>query len=78
MAADPALLQSIAFFGATALGLGIVAIALLGLWRAMSDGAPLVLFERPAAQGIEVEPDVGDAAARKRTRCAARGPEPQP
>jgi len=78
MAADPALLQSIAFFGATALGLGIVAIALLGLWRAMSDGAPLVLFERPAGEGIEAQPDVGDVAARQCTQRSARGPEPQP
>ena len=72
MVADPVLLQSIALFGATALGLGIVAIALLGLWRALTDEPPLLLLDLLAAEGIEVQPGVGDAAACKCMQCAAR------
>lgn len=54
MAADPALLQSIAIFGATALGLGIAVLAALTLWRAMTDERPLLLSELLTLEGVEM------------------------
>ena len=72
MVADAVFLHSIAVLGATALGLGIVAVALLGLWRAMTDEPPLLLFELLVAEGIEWERDVGDVATRKCMQCVAR------
>lgn len=72
MVADAVFLHSIAVLGATALGLGIAAVALLGLWRAMTDEPPLLLFELLAAEGIELERAVGDLATRNCRQCVAR------
>lgn len=65
MAADPMLLQSIAFFGATALGLGIAAVAVLGLWRAMTDERPLLLSELLAIEGVDMAGGVKGVGARQ-------------
>ena|SRR5689334_3729156 len=79
MAADPALLQTIAFLGGSALICGIVLFAALGLWRAMTDERPLLLSELLALEGVDMAPrirGVGAAqfgtAARKCMACAAR------
>ncbi len=79
MAADPILLQSIAFFGATALGVGIVAVGVLGLWRAMTDERPLLLSQLLALQGVEMDRGLNGLgarqfaiAARRCMDCAAR------
>ena len=80
MAADPLLLQWIAFLGATALGVGIALVAALALWRAMSDERPLLLAELLALEGIEMGSRVKGTgarqfalAARKCMDCAERG-----
>jgi hypothetical protein len=65
MAANPLLLEWIAFFGATALALGIAAIAALGLWRAMSDERPLLLSELLALEGVDMGERVQGAGARQ-------------
>jgi hypothetical protein len=72
MSADPLLLQSIAFFGATALGLGIAAIAVLGLWRAMTDERPLLLSDLLALEGIDMGRHVKGAGARQFALAARR------
>lgn len=59
------LLQWIAFLGATALGLGIVAIAVLGLWRAMTDERPLLLSELLALEGVDMGLGVRGVGARQ-------------
>lgn len=80
MTANPLLLESIAFFGATALGLGIAAVAALGLWRAMSDERPLLLSEILALEGVDMGRRVKGAgarqfavAARACMQCSRRG-----
>ena len=79
MVANPLLLQSIAALGATALALGIVALALLGMWRAISDERPLLLSRLLAFEGIDMAERLGDTdarqfalAARKCMFCAER------
>ena len=79
MAANPILLQSIAVLGATALALGIVALALLGMWRAMADERPLFLSELLAFEGIDMAERIRGTgarqfalAARKCMQCAER------
>lgn len=79
MAANPMLLESIAFFGATALGLGILAIAMLGLWRAMTDERPLLISELLALEGVDFAAQARGVsarqfalAARKCMQCVAR------
>jgi hypothetical protein len=80
MAANPLLLESIAIFGATALGAGIILVAALALWRAMSDERPLLLAEVLAFEGIDMAKHVKGAgamqfavAARRCMDCGARG-----
>ena len=65
MAADPVLLQWIAFLGASALGLGIAAVAALALWRAMTDERPLFLSELLALEGVDIGLGVRGAGARQ-------------
>ena len=79
MVADPVLLQSMAFFGATALGLGIVAVALLGVWQAVTDERPLLLSELLSLEGVDMGMRVKGTgarqfaiAARACMRCTAR------
>ena len=79
MAANPVFLEWVALLGATALGLGIVAAAVLGLWRAMGDERPLLLADLLAFEGIEMGEHVAGAgarqfalAARKCMQCAVR------
>lgn len=79
MAANPLLLESIALLGATALALGIIALAALGLWRALCDERPLLLTELLAFEGIDVAAQARGAgarqfalAARKCMECEAR------
>jgi hypothetical protein len=79
MTADPALLESIAFFGAAALGLGIAAIAGLSLWRALADARRLLLAEVLMLEGVDLAQRVKGAggrefalAARRCMECAAR------
>ncbi len=80
MAANPLLLEWIAFFGATALGVGIVVLAALALWREMSDERPLLLADLLAFQGIDIGDHVKGTgagefalAARKCVDCNVRG-----
>lgn len=79
MAADPLFLQWIAFLGATVLGIGIVGVAALGLWRALTDERPLLLADLLALEGIDMGSRVKGVgarqfalAARKCMDCAAR------
>lgn len=79
MVANPLLLESLAVLGATALGLGIVALAVLGLWRAMTDERPLLLSRLLVFEGIEMSEHLTGAgtrqfalAARKCMQCSAR------
>ena len=79
MTANPALLASIAFFGATALGLGIVAIAAFSLWRAVADARRLLLAEVLVLEGVDLAQRVRGAggrefalAARTCMECTAR------
>ena len=80
MAANPMLLESIALLGATALGVGIIVLAALALWQAMSDERPLLLAEVLASEGIDMAEHVKGMgarqfalAARKCMDCGARG-----
>jgi hypothetical protein len=65
MAANPLLLESIAVLGATALALGIAAIAALGLWRAMNDERPLLLSDLLAFEAIDMGEHATDAGVRQ-------------
>ncbi len=80
MAANPLLLQWIAFFGATALGVTIIVLAALALWREMSEERPLLLAKVLAFEGVDLGDHVTGAgarqfalAARKCVHCGARG-----
>ena len=79
MAANLTFLQSVALLGATALALGIVALALLGLWRAIGDERPLLLSDLLAFEGIDMAEHIRGAgayqfalAARKCMQCTER------
>ncbi len=50
MVADPLLLHWIALFGGTALGLGIGVVAVVALWRGVTDERPLLLSEVRASE----------------------------
>jgi hypothetical protein len=79
MVADSMLLPSIAYFGAAALGVGIVAVAVAGLWRAMTDERPLLLAQLLDRESVDMGPRLTGVgarqfalAARRCMRCAAR------
>jgi hypothetical protein len=81
MVANPLLLESLAVLGATALAFVIVALAAIGLWRAVCDERPLLLAEVLAFEGIDMGEHVTGAGARqfalaasKCMRCGAREP----
>lgn len=72
MAANPLLLEWIAVFGATALGLGIVVLAARALWRAVTDERPLFLADVLRFQGIDMAMHVKGALARQFALAARR------
>lgn len=79
MAANPMLLQWLALYSAGALGLWLVVLGAVGLWRAMRDERPLLLADVLGFEGIDMAQHVQGAgarqfalAARKCMDCAAR------
>src|SRR5689334_8978694 len=80
MAANPVLLEWLAYFGAAALGTGIIVLAALDLWRAINDERPLLLAEMLALEGIDMAAQARGTgagqfalAATKCADCGARG-----
>ena len=72
MVANPLLLESLAILAATALGFGIVALAVAGLWRAAVDERRLLLAEVLAFEGIDMSEHVTGTGARQYALAAGR------
>lgn len=72
MVANPLLLEWIALFGATALGTGILVLAALALWRAMTDERPLLLAEVLRLAGVDMAAHVTGTGAREFALAARR------
>ena len=64
MILNPVFLESVAFLGASALALGIVAVAALGLWRAINDERPLLLSDVLALEGVDMGAHLNGVGAR--------------